>query len=78
MQVEFHPIANVFSLIDGRKFEELTDDIRTHGLRESIMLFSDGRILDGRNRYRARIEAGVDARFETYRDKDPSFVRFFR
>src|SRR5262249_25262116 len=40
------------------------------GLRELIVL-RDGLILDGRNRYRACLAAGVQPRFETYTGDDP-------
>jgi DNA methylase len=69
--IEFHPIANVFPLIEGREFDELVQDIRAHGMREAIVLHTDGRILDGRNRYRASIQAGCDATFTTYQGPDP-------
>lgn len=56
--IEFHPLANLFPLIEGTDFEDLALDIADHGLHESIWLL-DGKILDGRNRYLAAIEAGV-------------------
>ena len=68
--IEFHPLANIFPLLDGDEFQSLADDIREHGLRESIWLY-DGQILDGRNRYRACAIAGVDADFRQYNGDDP-------
>lgn len=59
MSLPFHPLANLFPLIEGREFDELVADVRAHGLREEIVLL-DGMILDGRNRYRAALAAGVD------------------
>jgi N6-adenosine-specific RNA methylase IME4 len=56
--IPFHPLADIFPLIEGDDFEALVSDIRTFGLRESIVLF-DGQILDGRNRYLACVAAGL-------------------
>lgn len=49
---EFHPLANLFPLLDGEAFKALVEDIKKNGLREKIKLH-EGKILDGRNRYRA-------------------------
>lgn len=67
--MEFHPAADAFPLMDAQRFDELRADIEAHGLREEITL-CDGMILDGRNRYRACIELGIEPRFREH-DGDP-------
>lgn len=68
-EIEFHPLANIFPLIEGVAFRDLVEDLRVHGLREPIFLY-EGQILDGRNRYRACRAAQVPARFRTYSGRD--------
>jgi N6-adenosine-specific RNA methylase IME4/ParB-like chromosome segregation protein Spo0J len=70
MKLEFHPLANIFPLVSGAEFSDLVADIRAHGLHEPVVLF-EGRILDGRNRYRACLAADIECRFETYQGDDP-------
>ena len=53
-----------------QEFSAFVDDIRTNGLRLPILLHPDGRILDGRNRYRACSKLGVEPRFETVEETD--------
>ncbi len=66
----FHPLAQIFPLMEGVSFRDLVEDIRVNGLREPVVLL-DGKILDGRNRYRAAQAAQIGARFRTYDGKDP-------
>ena len=69
--VSFHPLAELFPPIEGDEFEALVEDIRRHGLHEPVILYRN-QILDGRNRYRASLEAGVQCRFEHYEGSDPA------
>ena len=61
--MDIHPFANIFPLLDGEPFEQLVEDIEAQGLREPILLY-DGKILDGRNRYFACAQLGIEPRFE--------------
>lgn len=54
-----HPAADAFPMMDEGRYGELLADIRENGQREPITL-CDGMILDGRNRYRACVEAGIE------------------
>ncbi len=69
-ELSFHPLADIFPLMEGQSFDLLVRDLREHGLREPIVLHQ-GRILDGRNRYRACQAAGVEGRYEAYDGADP-------
>lgn len=60
-----HAIADIFPLIEDGEFAKLKADVAAFGVREPIWLF-DGKILDGRNRYRAAKETGVSAKFREF------------
>lgn len=56
--VTFHPLANIFPWLEGAANDALREDIRQNGVREPIV-FLDGAILDGRNRYMAARDLGI-------------------
>ncbi len=68
---EFHPIADCWALIEGDEFKALVRDIKQRGVIEPIWLF-EGKILDGRNRYRASLAAGVVCHTRQYEGDDPA------
>ena len=67
---EYHPIAEEIPRWGSDSFEKLREDIATNGLVNSIVLY-DGKILDGRHRYEACLEAGVKPSFREYKGDDP-------
>jgi ParB/Sulfiredoxin domain len=69
--MKIHPFAEIFPLLDGPALEELTEDIKTHGLREPIITFR-GAILDGRNRFIACQKANVKPTFTVYTGDEKS------
>lgn len=69
-QLQFHPLANVFPLIDGSEFEAFCEDISNNGQREPIVIF-EGKILDGRNRYRATRSLNITAKTISYEGENP-------
>ena len=54
----------MFPLLKDAEFDDLVEDIRKHGLREPIILFEQ-KVIDGRNRERACIKAGVEPRYRS-------------
>jgi ParB-like chromosome segregation protein Spo0J len=55
----FHPVSELFPLMEGPDFEALVADIREHGLQEPVVRHPDGSILDGRNRFLACQRLGL-------------------
>ena len=68
--LEFHEYANIFPELNEERLAELAEDIREHGLLDKIDLY-EGKILDGRGRYRACRMAGVEPEFEVFTGADP-------
>lgn len=64
-----HPAADAFPMMGEARFAELAGDIATHGQREDITL-CDGKILDGRNRYKACRKLGITPKTRDF-DGDP-------
>jgi hypothetical protein len=68
--IQFHPFADIFPLLEGEAFAAFVENIKANGLLESIVVFK-GKILDGRNRYRACLEAGIEPDFVDNSGDDP-------
>ena len=66
-----HPLSECFPMMDESAFEKLKADIEKRGLVEPIWLYQ-GQILDGRNRYRACRELGIDPATRQYLGDEPS------
>jgi DNA modification methylase/ParB-like chromosome segregation protein Spo0J len=64
-ELKNHPAADAFPMMDATRLDELKADIAANGQREPITL-CDGMILDGRNRYRACIDLGIEPETREY------------
>lgn len=60
--LELHPLCTLFPRLGDDDLHALAADIAAHGLRHPIVLH-DGMVLDGGNRYRACLIAGVEPKF---------------
>ena len=71
----FHPVTKIIPEMVGEEFDYLKDSIAKIGLLEPIWVDKDGLILDGRARYRACLELGIDPQYRTY-EGDASILLF--
>jgi hypothetical protein len=70
--LEPHPIAGLFPLLDKDSigFKALIEDIKANRQHDPVILY-EGKILDGRNRYRACEHLGIDVATREYVGSDP-------
>ena len=66
---DLHDLCKLFPPMPEDQFNSLIDSIRDHGLLTPIMLH-EGKILDGRHRYKACINLGIEPSFEEYEGDD--------
>jgi phage N-6-adenine-methyltransferase len=71
MEYRPHPLADIFPLMSGDEFVSLKEDIKANGLIEPIWTL-DGLLLDGRNRFKACQEVGVQPIFREYQGENPT------
>jgi len=69
---EFHECASLFPLMSDSELQPIIDDMHMRGYDPSFpIILHDGLILDGRNRYRAAQQAGVEPLYSSFSGKDP-------
>ena len=73
--MEFHELANIFPMMSAEEYRALRDDIKTNGLRESIWIWQ-GKIIDGRNRYNACMEIGIEPEYRKWNGKEDTLASF--
>jgi hypothetical protein len=73
-ELRFHPLADIFPLMEGVDLDALVADIKAHKLQNKIVLY-EGMILDGRNRYRAMRALGASLEEILGRAPGPSRTR---
>jgi N6-adenosine-specific RNA methylase IME4/ParB-like chromosome segregation protein Spo0J len=67
--LDIHDLCKLFPPMPEDQFGALIDSIRDHGQLTPIVLH-EGKILDGRHRYKACINLGIEPLFETYEGED--------
>ena len=73
-EAQFHEVVDIWPKMQPREFAELVADIKANGLREPIWTYQ-GEIIDGRHRYLACKEAGVEPRYQEW-DGQGSLILF--
>lgn len=66
-----HPIASIFPLLAEPELAELAESIKWDGVQVPIVLY-EGKILDGRNRYRAAQMVGAHVPQNYYTGESPT------
>jgi len=57
--IQPHPASEIFPMMSDEQYAEFKEDVRKHGLQSTGLLF-EGKILDGRNRYKVATELGIE------------------
>lgn len=70
IQLEGHRLANYFPAIENEEFDELVEDIKKNGQINPIIMY-EGKILDGKNRYRVCQKLGIEPITKEYDGDDP-------
>ncbi len=69
MDYEAHELSLAFPDMSPEQFRRFVADIKSNGLNNPIVLF-EGKILDGRHRYKACLETGIKPMFRQFQEGD--------
>ena len=72
---DFHDIANIYPLAKEEEFELLKESIKDRGQLSPIVIF-DKKIIDGRNRYLACKDVGVEPIIETFTGTEDEALKY--
>ena len=72
--MEPHELANIFPMMNEVDFNNLKKDIQENGFdKERAILIYEGKILDGRNRFKACQELNIEPTIRNYEGSDPLY-----
>ena len=66
---EYHLISELLPFMEEEEFDQLVEDIKNYGQIEPITLF-EGKILDGRNRYRACQKLNIEVKVKEWKPSE--------
>lgn len=70
--MEHHNYANLFPMMPDSELAHIIEDMKANGYDESMpVIIYDGKILDGRNRFKAAKIAGIEPKFIEFEGTDP-------
>ena len=69
MNYEAHELSKAFPDMQPEQYNRLASDIKANGLNHPIVLL-EGKILDGRHRYRACMDHGIAPAFREFKEGD--------
>jgi len=69
----FHELSSYLPLLEGEDFDALVEDIKQFGQIEPAILY-DGKILDGRNRYRACKKLGIELKVREWKPSEATGI----
>lgn len=73
--MEFHEVANIFPMMSDEEFQALVADIKANGQIEPVWTYQ-GKIIDGRNRYKACVEVGIEPRIREWNGEETNLLPF--
>ena len=68
--VVFHEYANLFPMLTGDAYDAFVEDVEANGVQQPIVMLGNA-ILDGRNRYLAARQLGIEFPVTDYEGNDP-------
>ena len=68
---ERHELSEKWGDMPAKEFRDLVEDVRKNGVLHPVTLY-EGKVLDGWQRYRAALEAGVECPAQDYTGDDPA------